>query len=137
MALRAYPGYQRVFFSRAAGTLFRPKAKPTQTSPKPKTAHKKSMATRLFRASFLKGHCHGDIAIFSSKWLKYLTKNLFSNKKFLLEHQEGNIKEFFRGRTNYKHFLMTSLEIHKRNFKNLANFFKLQSISILAIPSQR
>ena len=58
----------------------------------------------------LKGHCHGDFAIFSSKWLKYLTKNLFSNMKFLLEHREGNIKGFFRGRTNYKQFLTTSLE---------------------------
>ena len=26
----------------------------------------------------LKGHCHGDFAIFSSKWLKYLTKNPLS-----------------------------------------------------------
>ena len=58
----------------------------------------------------LKGNCHGDFAIFSSKWLKYLTKNLFSNKKFLLEHREGNIKGFIRGRTNYKQFLTTSLQ---------------------------
>ena len=56
----------------------------------------------------LKGHCHSDFAIFSSKWLKYLTKNLFSNMKLILEHREGNIKVFIRGRTNYKQFLMTS-----------------------------
>ena len=39
-----------------------------------------------------KGHCHGDFATFSWKWLKYSTKNLFSNMKLLLEHREGNIK---------------------------------------------
>ena len=58
----------------------------------------------------LKGHCHSDFAIFSSKWLKYLTKNLFSYMKLLLEHREGNIKVFIRGRTNYKQFLTTSLQ---------------------------
>ena len=58
----------------------------------------------------LKRHCHGDFAIFSSKWLKYLTKNLFSNMKLLLEHLEGNMKVFIRGRTNYKQFLATSLQ---------------------------
>ena len=42
----------------------------------------------------LKGHCHGDFAMLLSKWLKYLTKNLFSNMKLLLEHREGNIKGF-------------------------------------------
>ena len=64
----------------------------------------------LFCFFMLKGHCHGDFAIFSSKWLKYLTKNLFSNMKLLLEHREGNIKGFIRGRTNYKQFLTTSLQ---------------------------
>ena len=57
----------------------------------------------------LKGHRHGDFAIFSSKWLKYLTKNLFSYMKLLLEHQEGNIKVFILGRTSYKQFLTTSI----------------------------
>ena len=85
----------------------------------------------------LKGHCHGDFVIFSSKWLKYLTKNLFSNMKLLLEHREGNIKGFIRGRTNYKQFLDDFSTVHRRNLKKLANFFKLQSISILAIPSKR
>ena len=33
--------------------------------------------------SLYRRHCHGDFAVFSSKWLKYLTKNLFSNMKFL------------------------------------------------------
>ena len=60
--------------------------------------------------ALLKGHCHGDFAIFSSKWLKYLTKNLFSNMKLLFEHREGNIKVFIRGRTNYKQLLTTSLQ---------------------------
>ena len=27
--------------------------------------------------ALLKGHCHGDFAIFSSKWLKYLTRTFF------------------------------------------------------------
>ena len=39
----------------------------------------------------LKGHCHSDFAVFLSKLLKFLTKNLFSNMKLLLEHQEENI----------------------------------------------
>ena len=73
--------------------------------------------------SDLKGHCHGDFAIFSSKWLKFMTKNLFSNIKFLLEYQEGNIKVFIRGRTNYKQFFDDFSTIHRRNLKKLANFF--------------
>ena len=67
------------------------------------------MTLKIGETAPLKGHCHGDFAIFSSKWLKYLTKNLFSNMKLLLEHREGNIKVFIRGRTNYKQFLATSL----------------------------
>ena len=68
-----------------------------------------SITSRIFLKMFiLKGHCHGDFVIFSSKWLKYLTKNLFSDMKLLLEHRERNIKGFFRGRTNYKQFLTTS-----------------------------
>ena len=32
----------------------------------------------------LKGHCHGDFAVFWSKLLNYLTKNLFCNMTLLL-----------------------------------------------------
>ena len=42
----------------------------------------------------LKGHCHGDFAVFWSKLLKYLTKNLFCNMKLLLQYREENIKVF-------------------------------------------
>ena len=41
--------------------------------------------------------CHEEFAVFWSKQLKYLTKNLFANMKLLLENQEENIKGFFRG----------------------------------------
>ena len=58
-----------------------------------------SITSRIFLKMFiLKGHCHGDFAIFSSKWLKYLTKNFFSNMKLLLEHREGNYQGIFRGK---------------------------------------
>ena len=40
----------------------------------------------------LNGHCHGDFAVFWSKQLKYLTKNLFSNMKLFLEHWKENTK---------------------------------------------
>ena len=49
----------------------------------------------------LKGHCHGDFAVFWSKLLKHLMKNLFANVKLLLEHREENLKGFLQGRTNY------------------------------------
>ena len=52
----------------------------------------------------LMGHCHGDFALFGSKLLKYLTENLFSNMKLVLEHREENIKGFIRGRTSYNQF---------------------------------
>ena len=38
----------------------------------------------------LKGHCHGNFAIFWSKPLKYLTKSLFFNMKLLIQHWEEN-----------------------------------------------
>ena len=37
--------------------------------------------------------------------------------KLLLEHREGNIKVFIRGRTNYKQFLATSLQYTGRTEK--------------------
>ena len=43
----------------------------------------------------LKGHCHGDFAVFWSKMFKYLTKNLFCNIKSLSQHLNENIKRFF------------------------------------------
>ena len=42
----------------------------------------------------LKGHCHGNFAIFWSKLLKYLTKSLFFNMKLLIQHWEENTKVF-------------------------------------------
>ena len=42
----------------------------------------------------LKGHCHGNFAIFWSKPLKYLTKSLFLNMKLLIQHWEENTKVF-------------------------------------------
>ena len=43
----------------------------------------------------LKGHCHGNFAIFWSKPLKYLTESLFFNMKLLIQHWEENTKVFF------------------------------------------
>ena len=40
----------------------------------------------------LKEHYHGDFPVCYPKRLKYLTKNLFSNMKLLLEHGEENMK---------------------------------------------
>ena len=48
----------------------------------------------LLMFSQLKGHCHGNFAIFWSKPLKYLTKSLFFNKKLLTQHWEENTKVF-------------------------------------------
>ena len=42
----------------------------------------------------LKGHCHGNFAIFWSKLLKCLTKSLFFNMKLLIQHWEENTKVF-------------------------------------------
>ena len=42
----------------------------------------------------LKGHCHGNCAMFWSKPLKYLTKSLFFNMKLLIQHWEENTKVF-------------------------------------------
>ena len=70
----------------------------------------------------LKGHRHGDFAMFSSNWLKYLPKNLFLNMKFLLELREGNIKGFVRGRKNYKQFLTTSLQYTGGTLKKSGQF---------------
>ena len=42
----------------------------------------------------LKGHCHGNFAMFWSKPLKYLTKSLFFNMKLLIQHWEENTKVF-------------------------------------------
>ena len=46
------------------------------------------------RARDLKGHWHGNFAIFWSKPLKYLTKSLFFNMKLLIQHWEENTKVF-------------------------------------------
>ena len=42
----------------------------------------------------LKGHCHGNFAMFWSKPLKYWTKSLFFNMKLLIQHWEENTKGF-------------------------------------------
>ena len=62
----------------------------------------------------MKGHCHDDFAVFWSKLLRYLTKNVFADMKLLLEHREENIKGFLQGRTNYDQFLATSLKYTRR-----------------------
>ena len=67
--------------------------------------------------SGLKGHCHGDFAVFWSKLLKHLTKNLLANMKLFLEHREENLKRFLQGRTNY---ISDFSKIHKKNLKKLA-----------------
>ena len=46
--------------------------------------------------SFAAFKCHGDFAVFWSKLLKYLKKNLYSNMKLLSQHREENIKVFSR-----------------------------------------
>ena len=51
-------------------------------------------------------------------------KEPFSNMEFLLEHREGNIKGFFRGRTNFKQFLRTSLQ-YTRELENIGQFFQV------------
>ena len=43
----------------------------------------------------LKAHCDGDFAVYWSKVLKYLTKNLFSNMKSLLQHRERRYETIF------------------------------------------
>ena len=54
--------------------------------------------------------------------------------KLLLKQQDENSKVFLLGRTNHNQFLATFLNTQEdlENL-NLANFFKFQSISILAI----
>ena len=66
-----------------------------------------------------------------------MTNYLCSNIKLLLEHQENNIKLFLQGRTNHNTFSAFFSTTLGRNLKKLANFFKLQSISILANHSQK
>ena len=48
-----------------------------------------------------KGLCHGNFAVFWSKLLKYLPKNLFCKMKLILQHREENIKDFLLGRTSH------------------------------------
>ena len=62
------------------------------------------LAHGRFELKILKGHCRGDFAVFLSKQLKNLTKNLFSNMKLLLEHWGENTKGFLREKTNYNQF---------------------------------
>ena len=42
----------------------------------------------------LKGYCHGDLAVYCAKLLKYWIKNFFSNLRLFLENREENIKGF-------------------------------------------
>ena len=66
----------------------------------------------------LKWHCHGNFFVLWSKLFKYLTRNLFSYVKFLLEHQEEINKWFFRGRTNYNQFLAISVKCTGQTWKS-------------------
>ena len=65
----------------------------------------------------LKGYRHRDFAICWSKQLEYLTKNLSSNTKFLLdvEHREETVKW-----SVFSDFI----GVDKKNLKKLATFFK-------------
>ena len=49
----------------------------------------------------LNGPCHGDFAACWSKLLKYLTKNLFSNRKLLLQHLGRKYEMTSLENTNY------------------------------------
>ena len=60
-------------------------------------------------------HCYGDFAVFWSKLLTYLTKNLFSNMKLLSQHSEENIEVFLPERTNHNLFFGTSLKCTGRS----------------------
>ena len=61
----------------------------------------------------LKGHCLDDFAVFWSKQLKYLTKNLLLTE-IALKTSGKNIKGFLQGRTNYNPFLATPLKYTRR-----------------------
>ena len=64
----------------------------------------------------LKGHAHGDFAVFWSKLLKYFPKNLFCFMKLPLPHREENIK------TNHSRFLATSLKFTGQCFQAAIHF---------------
>ena len=53
------------------------------------------ISIQIIEVKGLKGHCHDDFAVFWSKLLEYLTKNLACNMTLLLQHREENIKRFF------------------------------------------
>ena len=62
-------------------------------------------------------------AVCWSRLLKYLTKNLFSNMKSLLEHREENMKWFLRARVNYNKFLAIFFKI--RELGKTGQFFQV------------
>ena len=91
---------------------------------------RKIMASgHTFDKKSLKGHCHGDLAEFWSKLLKYLTKNLFYNMKLLSQHREENIKVFPVARTYHNQLLATSLKYKGSTWKNWPIF---SSFNLLA-----
>ena len=58
----------------------------------------------------LKGHYHGDFAVFFVNTAQIFDKEPFSSMKLLLEHWGENTKGFLRERTNNNQFLVTSLQ---------------------------
>ena len=57
--------------------------------------------------------------------------------KYLLEYQVENINGFQQRRTNYDKGFSDFSTIHKMNMEKLANPFKLESISMLAMSRQK
>ena len=73
---------------------------------------------KIFRQWVLKGHCNRFLCIVvKTTHSKCLTKNLFSNIAFLLEHWEETIKWFLWERTNYNQFLGISLKCTGETWK--------------------
>ena len=69
-------------------------------------------------------------------WTKYFTKNLRTNKKLVLEHQEKISSDVLKEEKAWSIFNDFS-KTHGKNLKEFASFLKLRFISIQAIRSQR
>ena len=82
------------------------------------------------------GHCHGDFAVYWSKLLRYLTKNLFNNMELSLEHRDeslNNLSEEEKLQSVMSPFFFFFFFPEKELEKTGQFFFKFQFISILAI----
>ena len=70
------------------------------------------------------GHCHGDFAVYWSKLLRYLTKNLFNNMKLSLEHRDESLNNLSE-EEKLQSVISRFSKILKRNLKKLAKFFQV------------